>query len=74
MSPTDRGHVAEALPTVTIIGFAGSEHKARRLGNVIDNVVNATLEASEILRGTGQWREGKPIYCSFKETIKGPLG
>ena len=39
--------------------------EARQLGNGIDNVVNATLEASENL--TSQWREGETIYCSFTE-------
>ena len=39
--------------------------EARQLGNGIDNVVNATLEASENF--TSQWREGKAIYCRFTE-------
>ena len=39
--------------------------QVRQLGNGIDNVVHATLEASENF--TNQWKEGKTIYCSFTE-------
>ena len=39
--------------------------EARQLGNGIDNVMDATLEATENF--TSQWREGKAIYCRFTE-------
>ena len=39
--------------------------EARQLGNGVDTVVNASLEASENF--TSQWREGKAIYCRFTE-------
>ena len=45
--------------------------EAKLLVNGLDNVVNATLEASENF--TSQWREGKTIYCSFTE-INGRFG
>ena len=46
--------------------------EARQLVDGIDNVVNATLEASE--NSTSQWRERKTIYCSFTEIKKEDLG
>ena len=36
-----------------------------QLGNGVDNVANTTLKVSENF--TSQWREGKTIYCSFRE-------
>ena len=39
--------------------------EARQLRSSVDNVLSATLEASE--NCTSQWREGNTIYCSFTE-------
>ena len=44
----------------------------RQLGDSVDSIVNATLEASENF--TSQWRDGKTIYCSFTKDKKEALG
>ena len=45
--------------------------EVRQLGDRVDSIVNATLEASENF--TSQWRDGKTIYCSFTKIKRKPL-